>query len=57
MTEPRPYREAFPEGSAVRVADRIFLDEFMATWKYHHKLQPEQLECADQVAKVQRVGY
>ncbi len=57
MREPTPYKEAFPEGTNVRIADRAFLDEFMRTWKYHHKLQPEQLEYADRVATVQKVGF
>jgi hypothetical protein len=39
------------------VADRAFLEDFMATWQYHHKLTPEQLEYADQQAKVADVGF
>lgn len=57
MKEPIPYKEAFPEGTTVRVADRAFLEEFMQMWKYHHKLQPEQLEYADRTATVQKVGF
>ncbi|HWZ99250.1 MAG TPA: hypothetical protein VN025_15945 [Candidatus Dormibacteraeota bacterium] len=29
----------------------------MATWRYHHKLRPEQLEYADRVATVLDVGW
>jgi len=47
----------FPEGSKARVADRATLEEFMATWKYHHKLRPDQLEYADRVATVVDVGW
>ena len=57
MKRPTPYREAFPVGTEVRVADREFLDDFVATWKYHHKLQSEQLAYADRVAKVEGVSF
>ncbi|PYT27980.1 MAG: hypothetical protein DMG57_16395 [Acidobacteria bacterium] len=57
MTEPTPYKEAFPVGMAVRVADRAFLGDFKATWQYHHKLRPEQLTYADQQTTVADVGF
>jgi len=57
MTEPIPYKEAFPSGVEVRVAERAFLEDFVATWKYHHKLQLEQLAFADRVAKVEAVSF
>jgi len=44
-------------GSKARVADRATLEEFMKTWKYHHKLQPQQVEYADRVATVAKVGW
>jgi hypothetical protein len=56
MTEPTPYKEAFPAGTQVRVADRKFLDDFLATWEYHHKLQREQLVYADAVSEVEGVS-
>jgi len=56
-TEPTPYKEAFPAGTEVRVAGRQFLDDFLATWKYHHKLRSEQLPYADAVTKVEGVGF
>jgi hypothetical protein len=52
---PTPYKKAFPAGTAVRVADGEFLDDFLATWKYHHKLQSEQLAYADRVTNVEGV--
>ena len=55
--EPTPYKEAFPEGTKVRIGNRAFLNEFKETWKYHHKLQPEQLECADRITTVKAVGF
>ena len=56
MKEPTPYKEAFPVGTTVRIADRAFIQEFMATWKYHRKLRPEQLEYADRETRVMGVG-
>ncbi len=55
IPEPSPYREAFPTGTKVRVADRAYLEFFMREWKYHHKLRPEQLAyagCEDTVKAV-----
>lgn len=57
LNEPVPYKEAFPVGTEVRIADRAFLEEFKNTWKYHHKLQPEQLPYAGKSAKVEKVGF
>lgn len=57
MPDPLPYKAAFPAGTEVRIADRPFLDDFIATWKFHHKLQPEQLAYADRIAKVEDVGF
>jgi hypothetical protein len=57
MREPTPYKEAFPIGTEVRIADRGFLDDFVVSWKYHHKLQPEQLAYANCVVKVKAVGF
>ena len=57
MGEPLPYKEAFPVGTAVRIADTVFLTDFAATWKYHHKLQPEQLPYAGRAAKVEAVAF
>ena len=56
MKEPVPYKEAFPAGTTVRIADHAFLENFMATWKYHHNLRPEQLIYADRKAKVKAVA-
>jgi hypothetical protein len=52
-----PYKEASPVGARVRVAGLEFLERFRATWAFHHKLSPEQLNYADQVAAVQTVGF
>jgi hypothetical protein len=57
MTEPTPYKEAFPAGTQVRIADLTFLQDFMATWRYHHKLQAEQLGYANRLARVKGVAF
>jgi hypothetical protein len=51
------YRESFPVGTKVRIADLPRLREFKQTWAYHNKLQQEQLEHAGIVAEVQKVGF
>jgi hypothetical protein len=57
MSIPTPYKEEFPEGTKVRTADLASLEDFKSTWKYHHKLQPEQLQYADHVTTVKAVGF
>jgi hypothetical protein len=54
---PVPYKEAFPAGTSIRVADRPFLELFIKEWKYHHKLTPDQLAYADQKTIVTTVGF
>jgi hypothetical protein len=51
------YTASFPKGSSVQIADRAFLENFLATWKYHHKLEPAQLDYADRDATVKGIGY
>lgn len=51
------YKSRFETGSVVRIEAREVLEKFMRTWKYHHKLQPEQLEFAGHSAKVLRVSF
>jgi len=51
------YTATFPEGSRVQIADRTFLENFLATWKYHHRLEPAQLDYADRDAVVKGVAF
>ena len=53
----RLIKEDFPVGSKFRTANAQQLQEFLRTWKYHHKLNPQQLACAGHVAEVERVGF
>jgi hypothetical protein len=52
-----PYNAEYPAGSRVRIASRSVLEEFMGSWAHHNKLQPQQLDHADQVARVESVGF
>ncbi len=45
----------FNEGASVRLADRAVLEEFIRTWKLHHKLESEQLKYAGRMAEVEGV--
>jgi hypothetical protein len=47
----------FEIGSAVRIADRAFLDEFLEAGQYHNELEPEQLEYAGRTAKVKSIEF
>jgi hypothetical protein len=51
------YQANFPIGSRVRIADAGQLQEFQRTWKFHHKLRPEQLNYAGEIGEVERIGY
>jgi hypothetical protein len=55
--EPIPYKEAFPAGAKVRVADRQFLELFLKEWKYHHKLTHDHLQYADHESIVKGVAF
>jgi|KBSSwiStaDraftv2_1062776.scaffolds.fasta_scaffold638625_1 hypothetical protein len=52
-----PGREEYPIGTVVRIADRATLEHVMQTWKYHHKLHPEQLAYAGQTAVVRDFAF
>jgi hypothetical protein len=51
------YKELFSIGTKVRVGDGAFLMKFKETWKYHHKLETEQLDYAGRTAIVKKVGF
>ena len=52
-----PYKEEFQRDSTVQIADRTFLENFLKTWNLHHKLEPQQLNYANKIAKVKSVGF
>jgi hypothetical protein len=51
------YQEKFPVGTKIRVAEREFLEGFMRSWKYHHRLEQRQLDFAGAPAVVSAVGF
>ena len=51
------YNAEFPKGSTVRIAERPFLENFLDTWKLHNKLEPNQLDYANNTAEVESVGF
>jgi hypothetical protein len=52
-----PYSEEYPVGSLVEIASRGVLEEFMKTWKFHNKLQPQQLDYAGRTGRVKWFGF
>ena len=52
-----PYKAAFPVGSSVRIVPRVRLELHYREWKYHHKLQPAQLEFGGSTATVKEVSF
>jgi len=51
------YKQTFAIGSKVTIANRLYLENFIKTWKLHNKLKPEQLEFADRIAEIEAVGF
>lgn len=51
------YQPRWPTKSAVRVAPLETLEEFMQTYRLHHKLQPEQLRYAGILTTVTGFGF
>jgi hypothetical protein len=54
---PNPYKERYPLGTPVRIADRDALDAFQQSWTLHHPLSDEQLEHAGETATVSDFGF
>jgi hypothetical protein len=52
-----PYREEFPAGTSVKIADRVALEAFSRSWNLHNPLRPDQLPYAGRTATVARVGF
>ena len=51
------YKEKFPVGTTVRIAERPELDQFLREWQFHHKLEAKQLAFAGRTARVRDVGF
>jgi len=46
----------FEPATLVRIASRAQLEEFARTWKWHHKLEQEQLAYAGRTATIRSSG-
>jgi hypothetical protein len=51
------YPQKFYLGEVIKIATRASLEEFLKTWRYHHKLEELQLEFGGQTAIVKEVGF
>jgi hypothetical protein len=51
------YQEKYPKGTPVLIAARPDLEDFLPTWRYHHRLAPEQLNYAGLSARIASVGF
>lgn len=51
------YKARFPVGTKVRIASLAQLEKHRSEWKYHHKLQSEQLEYGGSTAMVKEVSF
>lgn len=51
------YKTTFPKGTKVKVISKAALETFAQNWKFHHKLQPEQMEYAGVTTTVKEVSF
>ena len=51
------YKEESPNSSLVKIDDRGFLEDFQKTWTLHNKLEPQQLDYAGQIARIESAGF
>jgi hypothetical protein len=51
------YEAAYAEGVSVVVLSRQELGVFRDTWRFHHKVEAEQLSFAGSVARVKSIAY
>jgi hypothetical protein len=52
-----PCQEEFPVATEVQIADRVRLERFARTWKYHHPLGASLLAFAGVRAIVKAVAF
>jgi len=51
------YKERFPIGARVRIAERADVEAFRASWTLHNPLTSEQIEFAERETVVNGVGF
>ena len=52
-----PYQELYAVGTTVRIVDRTALEGFRTSWKYHHPLATDQLDCGGELVRVTNVTF
>jgi hypothetical protein len=52
-----PYKEEFPVGSSVQIADQECLEGFLRSWALHNRLDPQQVNYADHIAEIESVCF
>jgi hypothetical protein len=52
----KPYQERFPIGREVQIKNRDYLERFRLSWRLHHPLQLEQIDCARRITVVKKVS-
>ena len=57
METNEPYQAEFPPGTSVRIVAAPILEQFVASWRYHHPLLPAQLAYAGAAATVANVSF
>jgi hypothetical protein len=51
------YQEKFPVGTQVRIVGLSELERFRRDWRFHHKLEDEQLGFAGRSTRIASVGF
>jgi hypothetical protein len=51
------YKALYAKSASVVIVPQEELEQFRATWRYHHKLETSQLPYAGQTARVKSVGF
>jgi hypothetical protein len=51
------YKASFLVGTRVRIASRTRLERHRSEWKFHHKLQSDQLDYGNSITTVKEVSF
>jgi len=52
-----PLKEKFPVGTHIRINGKVYLEKFKTEWKYHHPLSVDQIQAADRIDRIRKVGF
>jgi hypothetical protein len=51
------YKEKYPVGTDIRIANLETLQAFKRDWKYHHPISDQQVQSAGSVDRIKAVGF